>query len=143
MQPAFLSQVLKCPHKNVSVLQLCQQYEHHLLKKRARVRQTGGEFKRKELWCLSGRWNRCFFPQPEKQQHWGCSRLLAVLVWSTERLNNEALAAVQAVGQVLLVTWLEVFRVQRWDGWRSCHTKRKGKVLALELTFTNVPVASC
>lgn len=73
---------------------------------------------------------RGVFPQPQQlqqRQHWGCGHLLAVLVWPTERLDDEALAAVQAVGQVLLVTWLEVFRVQRRDSRRSCHTKTKEK----------------
>ena len=50
--------------------------------------------------------------------------LLAVLVGSAERLDDEALAAVQAVGQVPLVTGLEMLRVQRRDGRRRCRTKQ-------------------
>lgn len=51
--------------------------------------------------------------------------LLAVLVRPAERLDDEALAAVQAVGQVLLVAGLEVLRVQRRDGRRRCGTNRE------------------
>lgn len=67
-----------------------------------------------------------FLRQP-RQQHCGCGHLLAVLVWPAERLDDEALAAVQAVGQVLLVARLEVFGVQRRDGRRRCQTETKGQ----------------
>lgn len=54
--------------------------------------------------------------------------LLAVLVRTAERLDDETLAAVQAVGQVLLVAGLEVLRVQRRDGRRGCRTKTETAV---------------
>lgn len=93
----------------------------------AAARQTGDEEEKKKGNCGAqeeeeGRVG--VFPQPQQQQHCGCGHLLAVLVWPAERLDDEALAAIQAVGQVLLVTGLEVFRVQRRDGRRRCHTKR-------------------
>lgn len=51
------------------------------------------------------------------------NHLLAVLVRPAERFDDETLATVQAVGQVLLVAGLEMLRVQRRDSRRCCGTK--------------------
>lgn len=65
------------------------------------------------------------------------NHLLAVLVRPAERLNDETLAAVQAVRQVLLMAGLEMLRVQRRDSWRCCGTKT-GTVIIPELGFTSL-----
>lgn len=65
------------------------------------------------------------------QQH-----LLAVLVRPAQRLDDETLAAVQAVGQVLLVTGLEMLRVQRRDGRRRCGTNTETFISLQSLYFS-------
>lgn len=62
------------------------------------------------------------------------NHLLAVLVRTTERLDDKTLAAVQAVRQVLLVARLEMLRVQRRDSRRCCRTKTETFII-LELVF--------
>lgn len=51
-----------------------------------------------------------------------------MLVRPAERLDDETLAAVQAVGQVLLVAGLEMLRVQRRDGRRCCGTNTETSI---------------
>lgn len=61
--------------------------------------------------------------------------LLAVLVRPAERLDDKAFAAIQAVGQVLLMAGLEMLRVQRRDGRRRCKTNTETPVSQSELFY--------
>lgn len=59
------------------------------------------------------------------------NHLLAVLVRPAEGLDDETLATVQAVGQVLLMAGLEMLRVQRRDSRGCCRTKTETLFLIL------------
>lgn len=86
-------------------VQQCQHPGCYLRKKRKK-KKKGGAGKRK---------------QKRKRK----SHLLAVLVWPTKRLDDEAFTTIQAVGQVLLVTGFEMLRVQRRDRRRRCRTNKE------------------
>lgn len=109
------------PAKSTSCLKIARARQRKLAIGRTKIKNNSGAQEEE------GEGRGGVFPQPQQQQRCGCGHLLAVLVWPAERLDDEALAAIQAVGQVLLMTGLEVLGVQRRDGRGRCQRETKRK----------------
>lgn len=121
MIPEKCFSIAAFPAKSTSRLKIATARQRKLAIGRTKIKNNSGAQEEE------GEGRGGVFPQPQRQQRCGCGHLLAVLVWPAERLDDEALAAIQAVGQVLLMTGLEVLGVQRRDGRGRCQRETKRK----------------